>query len=309
MKKVNLFIIGTPRTASSTLYFYLKQHPEIFMSHPKQPNYFNKDQVEEARNYMSKNKIFPFTLSEKEYEKMFKDSKNEKVIGEATVNYIYSNVAAEEIKKYNPDAKIIVTFREPISFLKSFHNQLFFTAVEDEFNFERALMLEEDRKNGKYIPKNARFPSQLYYNDMIQYTKHLKKFYELFDEKQIKVIIYEDFKKDNIKVLKEIFEFLEVNPNFEPELTYLNAQKKLKSAKLQKVSAFVSSWYKLIYKTLPGSVYQIVKKNYEKLMKSKSKDDISSELKMRLKQKYKPEVEKLSEFIGRDLVKLWNYEE
>ena len=80
MKKPNLFIVGKPKCGTTTLSSFLKHHPEIFMSTPKEPNYFCTDFHKEKDRYHKGSKYFSFE-TRKDYLKLFKDVKYEKIIG------------------------------------------------------------------------------------------------------------------------------------------------------------------------------------------------------------------------------------
>tara|TARA_Y100000310_G_scaffold327252_1_gene393307 strand:+ start:1582 stop:2499 length:918 start_codon:yes stop_codon:yes gene_type:complete len=304
--KPSFFIIGIPRSGTTTLYHYLSQHPDIFMCHPKEPNYFNKDNVKEALAFMPKDKAFPFTKTEEDYLKLF-ENKEGNIAGEATINYFYSEKAPEEIKKFNPEAKLILILREPVSFLESFYNQLFFVGLEDSKTFSQALDSERERKLGKNIPENTRYPSQLFYSEKIRYTQHIKIWLKHFPKEQIKIILYDDFKEDNIKVYKEILNFLELESTFTPKIEWTNTKKKLRKPSLQKFSSKISSQNRTIQNILPKSLYKELKKIYDSLLKDKSKKTLSPQLKRELKDKYKKEVEELSQFLDKDLITLWGY--
>jgi len=94
MKKPNLFIVGHPRTGTSALHDALDQHPDIFMSIPKEPVYFAKDLHAESDLFHKKPKYFHFR-SEKQYLKIFKQCAHEKIAGESTAVYLYSKMAAK----------------------------------------------------------------------------------------------------------------------------------------------------------------------------------------------------------------------
>ena len=302
----SFFIIGMPRSGTTTLYHYLSQHPDIFMSHPKEPNYFNKDNVVEALDWMPNNTPFPFTKTEEEYLKLFNKAKG-KISGEATINYFYSEDAPKLIKKFNPDAKLILIIREPISFLESFYNQLFFIGLETIPSFTEALDAEKERKEGHNIPKTARYPSQLHYSDKIRYLHHINRWLDHFPREQLKILIYDDFKENNLQYYKEILNFLEQDTTFSPNIEWTNTKKILKTPSLQTLSKRISSRNRQIQSLLPKPLYKLSKTIYDSLLKSKNNKNISPQLKKELRQKYKKEVENLSTFLDRDLITLWGY--
>ena len=228
MKKPNFFIVGEPKSGTTALYEYLKQHPEIYMSEEKEPNYFCRDFFEESLRYYGKNLFFHLT-SENEYLALFQDSRNAKIIGEGSTGYLYSTVAAEKIQSFNPRAKIIMMFREPVDFLRSLHAQYLNDHIEDEHDFLKALQLEGERTKMHNIPQNVRFPSLLFYTERIKYAEHVKRFLKYFDKHQIHVLTFERFKKDNKNSILKVLDFLEVTTDFEPQLKKINVHKVIRS--------------------------------------------------------------------------------
>src|SRR6476620_1237476 len=120
LKKPNLFILGAPKCGTTSMAYYLSQHPEIFVSPYKEPHYFNLDSE------------YRFTFSEKQYLENFKNATSfHKYLVDASVWYLYSKVAVDEILKYNPESKFIVMLRNPVDMFYSLHQQLLFSGIEN----------------------------------------------------------------------------------------------------------------------------------------------------------------------------------
>jgi hypothetical protein len=98
----DFLIVGAQKAATSSLYYYLSQHPNIIGSRPKEVCFFDRDEnYSKGINWYRKN--FPKTKITKEA-KYF----------EATPAYIYRSFAAERIYNFNPKIKIIVILRDPV---------------------------------------------------------------------------------------------------------------------------------------------------------------------------------------------------
>ena len=99
----NFFIIGAPKSGTTALGVYLGEHPDIFMCDPKEPQYFTFD-LPGHRG----------VRTWEEYQALFPDQdRNVHAVGEASVWYLYSKVAVQEIATYRPDARLIVLLRRP----------------------------------------------------------------------------------------------------------------------------------------------------------------------------------------------------
>jgi hypothetical protein len=309
MKKPNLFIVGHPRTGTSSLHDYLDQHPDIFMSPIKEPNYFAKDFHAESDQFHQKALYFPFRTEDR-YLNLFKHWGNEKIAGEASATNLYSKESAREIYQFNKHSKIIMSFREPVDFLYSYHSTAIFSSGENIRDFQKALAHESERKKGDYLSKRVITPSWLYYSEFISYSEQLNRFLNLFDREQVKVIIFDDFKTDTGKTYKEILEFLEVDPNFQPELSVVNPFKRDVKWPRLKYYLFDSPYFRKIQHLIfPDTIYAKLVKTYKKAIIAKvPKQSIDPHVKGRLKARFKMEVKKLSNLLERNLVDLWGYD-
>ena len=234
MKIPNLFIAGLPRSGTSSLHYYLGQHPEIFMTRIKEPNFFACDFHEESDAFHNKQLYFPYRTREK-YLRLYKHWKNEKIAGEASWTSLYSKMAARRIQQFNPKAKIIIALREPVSFLYSYHSAATFALGEGIQDFKEALTIETERKNGKSLGKRVIVPSWLFYSEFARYADHVQRYLSVFNRDQIKIILFDDLKQDTARVYNTILEFLDVSSDFCPEFNIVNPNKILKWPRLKKI--------------------------------------------------------------------------
>ena len=137
----NFFIVGAPKCGTTALYAYLAQHPDVFMSDPKEPHYFGSDLDFRYRR----------RPSDQQYRSYFAGAGDRRRIGEGSVWYLYSECAADEIGQAVPDARIIVMLRDPVEMIPSLHSQFVYNGHED-LALADALAAEEDRAQGRRIP-------------------------------------------------------------------------------------------------------------------------------------------------------------
>ncbi len=138
MPKPNVFLIGAPKCGTSSLYTYLRGHPQIFMSYFKEPHYFCTDFPGLRR--------FP---SEAEYLSLFEEAtRRHSLIGEASSRYLYSVEAVAGIERFAKDARYIVMLRNPVDLVYSLHGQLVYQYTESERDFETAWRLQDLRLGG-----------------------------------------------------------------------------------------------------------------------------------------------------------------
>ncbi len=310
MRKPNFFIVGQPKSGTTALYYFLKQHPDVFMPEQKEPWFFCTDIKRESDEFFGPGKFYnkPWQRDQEEYIKLYQDAGDEKALGEATTVYLFSKEAAKNIYDFNPEAKVIALLREPVNFLYSFYHYWVGEGRENAKTFEQALRLESERKKGKNIPVNIRFPSELYYSERINYAQQVKRYLDLFGRDKVKVVIYEDYREDNKKVYKEVLDFLGVDNTFLPEFGKINITNKPRNRTLHLLvhSLPLKKW---VEKAVTPRIWRkIVKFSKKILLKPEPRPKIDPELRKSLMKEYKHEVEKISELLDIDLVKKWGYD-
>lgn len=302
----NLFIVGQPKSATSALYSYLRQHPEVCMGSTKEPQYFCKD-FNSQYFYLAK-----LERTDKNYLALFDGCGDVRVVGEGSTAYLYSSVAAEEIAKFNPAAKIIILLREPVDFLYSYHLQLQRNSCtfEVEKDFLKALSLEQARKNGQHVPRNCFDQRFLYYSDRARYKEQLERYYQHFPPEQIKVIIYDDFSADTRAVYMDILKFLGLSEDFVPDLGVVNAKVNLRSRRVKQAADKILFPIKqLVRGRFSSRFYKRLRSLYRMMIFSKGAvAPLDEQTKREIKKQYHDEVVSLGEYLDRDLVKLWGYE-
>jgi hypothetical protein len=202
--KPNFFIVGAQKAGTTSLYYYLRQHPQIFMPERiKEPCYFRGDP-------QSFEPGPPEPEKEAFYYDLFKDAKGYKTIGEASVDYLYySRKSSLNIKQYDPQAKIIIVLRNPVDRAYSNYIWALKEGKESVWNFRKALDLEQERKEQGVGPV-------WHYKSKGFYAAQVSDYLEAFGADQVKIFLFDDLKKDNAGICRALFEFLEVDP-FKPD--------------------------------------------------------------------------------------------
>jgi len=220
MKRPDFFIVGAPKSGTTSLYTYLRQHPDIFMPDWKEPTFFCTDL----------DASYPYALRDsREYERLFERASGYKRAGEASTWYLYSKSAAQNIYKFNPDARIIAILRNPVDMIHSLHSQRLYTRNEDIASFKDALDAEAQRKRGERIPPGVQLTQGLFYRDVGKYYEQIGRYIDIFGRQRVYVSIYDDFANNPAKTYKDIAKFLDVDPSFIPRFTVENPGKQLRS--------------------------------------------------------------------------------
>jgi hypothetical protein len=201
----NFLIIGAAKSGTSALYTYVKQHPEIFMSTPKELRYFSytgPHSPDIDRSYLHEG----VTILN-EYESYFNGVVDERIIGEASPMYLYIDGTAERIKEIIPNVKMLAIIRNPVDRAFSAYTHALRDWKEQASSFQEALELEQERID-------AGWGMLWHYTKAGFYHEQLNRYFRVFDSRQMKVVLYDDLISNVSALLKEIFLFLGVDPKF-----------------------------------------------------------------------------------------------
>ncbi|WP_162273422.1 sulfotransferase domain-containing protein [Sinorhizobium glycinis] len=226
----NLFIVGAPKCGTTAWVEYLGSHPRIFFSKAKEPHHFSHD--------------FPkwcWARTQQEYLALFQESGDAPVVGEGSVRYLYSRVAAREIHKFNPAAKILIFLRSQEDFLPSLHNQQLYNRDEAIENFEQVWRLSGNR-SADTIPACCREPSFLDYKAMGRFREQVERFFAVFPAEQIRVLAFRDWIADPRQTYLDILDFLGLEDDGRTEFPPVNEAKHHKSRIVASLTQNPAPW-------------------------------------------------------------------
>jgi hypothetical protein len=309
----DFFIIGHPKSGTTALYEMLRQHPQIYLPKAKEPRFFASDL---PSSFQRSSDVAPLTYED--YLALFSDARDDQRAGDASTAYIWSQTAAQLIAEAQPRARIIAILREPASFLRSMHLQLLQVRIESEPSLRKAIALEDARRQGRALTRTVeRWPQVLLYTDRVRYVEQLRRYHALFGHKQVLVLIYDDFRADNDAVLRRVLRFLEVDEQAQIEMLRANPTVRVRSARLEDaVSAAnlgqgslaravkTTARIAMPSKRLREEAFSLVRRRVV-LAKPPPEDESFTQ---ELRQRFKGEVQALSEYMDRDLVALWGYD-
>jgi len=195
------FIVGAQRSGTTYLYNVLNEHPEIEMAIPlkPEPKFFIKD------NEYKKGKEYY-------YNKYF-NMKENKVFGEKSTSYFEYKKAAKRIKNTFPEAKILISLRNPVD--RAISNYFFTKNNGLEFRSINEVFINEKEIPKKYVEKLNASVSPFDYIERSKYSKFLDIYYKIFDIFRIKILIMEKF-LGNQEIISSIYRFLDVRDDFVP---------------------------------------------------------------------------------------------
>lgn len=300
MKRPNFFIAGAPRCGTTALYTYLSMHPRIFMSRVKELHYF-------ATDFPGVHKITFRSIDD--YLKVFsKANEQHLAVGEASPLYLFSSVAFQNMHVYDPAARVILSLRQPVDFIESYHQLNLSLLREDEPDLATAWELQERRRNGQRIPKSARQPELLLYGEVGQFGKYVERLFTIFPNEQVKIFLFDDLQSNPHMVYEETLAFLNVPSDGRQEFPPVNAGFENRSAFLARLVHPPQPVYRAFMKliSLFGVDFMenisLAYNHLERLNTArKPRSKMDGSLRARLLEHFAPDIEKLAGLIGRDL--------
>lgn len=217
MRGPDFLLVGAAKAGTSSVASYLNQHPEIFLSPLKEPNYFalRKDDplpAGPAPEYVLQKLLYNWSeLEEDAYYGLFQGAQPAQVAGEASVRYLYFPGAPAKIHAANPEARIIAILREPVSRMFSHYNMNVQQHLEP-LSFEEALDAEAERIE-------AGWGWDWHYAAVSRYAEQVERYFNLFGRDRVAVFFYEDLARDPQGILEAIYAHLGVSPGFRPDMS------------------------------------------------------------------------------------------
>lgn len=308
----DFFIVGHPKCGTTALYEMLRAHPQVYMPDLKEPQFFAAELHSGGVPYPGE---LPRTLEE--YLALFAPAGSRLRAGEASPSYLRSQTAAERIAELRPDARIVAILREPASFLRSLHLQFVQGVIETEFDFAKALALERKRREGVRKDPHCYWPAALLYSEHVRYCEQLDRFRERFAPEQMLVLIYDDFRADNEGTMRRVLRFLDVDETTPIAVAEANPTVGARSPALHELMHTIAVGRGPLSRSLKTAVKSLTPDDLRRGALQMLRDRViytqppppDEQLMRDLRRRYRGEVVALSEYLGRDLVSLWGYDE
>ncbi|MFK8185638.1 MAG: sulfotransferase [Phormidesmis sp.] len=293
MTMPNFIVLGAGKAGTQSIYNYLLEHPDIYMSPTKETNFFALNG--QQPNFQGPpDPINQYSIADlNDYQAQFANVTTEKAIGEISPLYLYSPIAPRRIKETLPNAKLIVILRNPVD--RAYSCYLFLRArlTETITDFDQALQAEPER-----IDKN--WPWPWHYKSLGFYYEQLQRYYQLFDPDQIKIYLYEDFRANNVAVMQDMFQYLEVDETFVPDVSLkYNFSGLPKNKVLQYLLTGPNPFQTALKPLLPTKLRRKLVSKVKK--KNLTKPSLSPESRQQLIEAYREETLKLQTMLNRDL--------
>ena len=212
--KVNFLIIGAQKAGTTSLFNYLKQHPDIYFSEVKEVTYFVFDHL--------------YNKGEKYYHSFFPNYKNQKAIGSAYVHMLPCAKCPQRVFAYNPAMKFVVILRNPIDrAYSSYYYALKNSWEKPEISFSDAFQIEKERITAE------NYDLTYFYNGL--YHQHLSNWIKYFPRENFLILTQQELKSGTDKTMTKIFNFLGVENMLVDTNKKYNVASDVHSKSLQKL--------------------------------------------------------------------------
>jgi hypothetical protein len=290
----NLFIIGAPRSGTTSIHEFLASHRDVFMSPVKEPQFFSSPGWKLNLNGPNDRVALGHLVSDSEtYSALFANAgADHRVVGEASTTYIYFPGTAEAIRQTVPAAKIVAILREPVArahsdFLRQRRN-----GDEPIADFAEAIHQEPRRIE-------AGWAYRWHYRARSLYHARLQEYFESFPRDSLRVFLFEELVSDRERFLAELCEFLGIERAAGPNLDHVNRGGEPRSSRIQRAAAGESVVGKVARRLVPKSARPLARKLVGKA--NLSVPEIDSQLAAELRAGFRPDIERVQELIERDL--------
>jgi hypothetical protein len=290
MRKPDLYIVGAPKCGTTSLYTYLKAHPEIFMSPLKEPNFFAEDTLGDFRKVR--------TLQE--YLCCFAGATSEKRVGEASVAYLGSPGAPVAIKAFQASARIIILLRDPVELMYWRHSMLVYEGFETFTNFEAALDADEKQERGVVFPGRRVVPS---YRARATFSPGVRRYLETFGKQNVLVLLLDDFKRSPGPACRSVLRFLGVNAEFDLPFPAVNQDRRARNKAVHTFVRTPPPWVRRMSHAILPPVGRRLAGGCIRWLNTelRPRQAMRPGLRMRLRQQCAADIQELGVILGRDL--------
>ena len=210
-------VLGAAKSGTTALYTQLAQHSQVCLTSIKETNFFALEG--HSLDFTGPGDYEALTQSDEvatitcwsDYVQMFSDCPDRSMRGEICPLYLYSSEAAERIRHYAPETRLIAILRHPVDRAYSAYRMLLTAGRESETDFRRALALESKRIADGW-------ESAWHYQAMGRYSEQLQTYFALFPRRQLRIYLYEDFARSPQTILDDLCDFVGIE-RFSPDVS------------------------------------------------------------------------------------------
>ena len=225
------FIVGAPRSGTTTLAGFLQQHPDVCFSAVKEPHYFSGQDFLDMSDAEIRDHV-----GEEYLARFFGDCDgSEKLRAEGSVTYLYTPERMATILQLWPKAQFVIALRDPLSMLPSLHSRLLVTGDEAIRNFAQAWDMVAERAEGRSIPRSAIDPRFLRYDEAGALGSRVEQLFDVVGQERCHVVLFDDLIADPAATYRRLCAFLDIEPRADVNLGARRENKAIRFSWLQRM--------------------------------------------------------------------------
>jgi len=206
----NLVVAGAPKCGTTSLYHYLKQHPEVYLPARKELHYFTREHLARDTAGPGDTVVLRHLCKDRAaYEAEFAGARGEKVLGDISPSYFDFAEVAPAMRRELEDARIVILLRDPVA--KAFSQYMHLVRDGREtLCFYDALQAEAER-TGRHWSMIWRYAASSLYAD------RLRHYLDSFGDRRVRIHLFEEFVAQPQSLLEDLWRFLGVDPTVRPD--------------------------------------------------------------------------------------------
>ncbi len=296
MKVPDFYIVGAPKSGTTALSEYLRQHPNVCFSHVKEPHFFADD----LPSYKMDRTIGDYLRRNFSHF----DGRRHRAVGEGSVYYYISDVAIAKVLEAQPSAKFVYAIRNPADMVYSLYWQYRLSNMETLDEFEAAWEQQDAREAGRNIPRHCYEPRFLQYRAMGRLGQRLQVLKAAIPATQLMVVVFDDFVRDTRRVYEDVLRFLDLPSDDRRTFPVINESKVQRSELIAGLLASIPTRLHNVVRDLKhGLGLSHIPLNLLAMLNVKpaQRPPLSESFRSRLIAEFEPDVRLLETQLGRSL--------
>jgi hypothetical protein len=268
--------IGAQKCASTWLHRILAEHPQVAAPEAKELNFFS----------------YHYDRGHQWYERCFNDAGAAPARGEISASYFCEPRVPERLAGYLPDAKILLSLREPVERALSNHRH----------------EVREGHLQGADLSFETGLSNNPMYVEQGLYATHLRNWLRFFPRDQILVVLMDDVETDPAGVCKLVYRFVGVDDSYVPSglvnrynRSFANRWAPLAGAKNAVYGATRVPGLRWIWSAAANAGLRSVYRGINTVPSKAVIPPPHAETLVELRRRFEPEIRELETMIGRSL--------
>lgn len=293
----NFLIVGAAKCGTTSLFHYLNQHPQVFIPEKKECFFFSGLQpFNGPRNDQAINEAIVHSLSE--YQALFDGAGDKPLRGDVSHDYLYyyQRSIANIEKHLGNQVPIIIILRDPRERAFSHYKHHVKSGTTTDTSFQQALAKEQQRIEQGWSWNWHYTRASLYADSVEAYLNAFAK---------VKVYFFDDLAKDAGSLVRDMYEFIGADPDFQPELRVENPGVSIRNPRLNRFlrgESVAKELAKRLLRTVGLSAEQIsALKKKTMSANTGAKESLDEDVRKRLTALFETDVKRLESLLDADL--------